>query len=54
VAKGLHINLAAKFSEYLKENYKNVVFHKAEKIAQKNESAAAKFISNYAFLILLK
>ena len=54
LAKGLHINISTQFSEYLKDNYKNLLFHKVEKMAQKNEGQAARFITQYAFLILLK
>ena len=54
ISKGLHLNVSTKFSEYLKDNYKNLLFHKAEKMAQKNESQAVKFITQYVFLILLK
>lgn len=55
IGKGFHVNLGLKVSQNFQENFVNYYTSIAEGFIAKNqESRAAKFISRYAFLLLLK
>ena len=55
LGKGFHINLGLRLSQHLQENYTTYLVSLANKWIEKNlESKAAKFISRYSFLLLLK
>ena len=55
VGKGFHVNLGLNVSRHLQENYTNYLVDVVNKLIEKNqESKAARFVSRYSFLLLLK